>query len=63
MNRCWPTSAPCDILLNGAGGNHPSATTDKEYYEPGDLDAATKSFFDLDEAALPPSLTSTSWGF
>lgn len=54
---------PCDILINGAGGNHPSATTDKEYYEPGDLDAATKSFFDLDEAALPPSLTSTSWGF
>ena len=40
---------PCDILINGAGGNHPSATTDKEYYEPGDLDAATKSFFDLDE--------------
>ena len=39
---------PCDILLNGAGGNHPSATTDKEYYEPGDLDADTKSFFDLD---------------
>ena len=43
---------PCDILLNGAGGNHPSATTDKEYYEPGDLDAATKSFFDLDEAGV-----------
>ena len=38
---------PCDILLNGAGGNHPRATTDKEYFEPGDLDADTKSFFDL----------------
>ena len=43
---------PCDILLNGAGGNHPSATTDKEYYEPGDLDADTKSFFDLDETGV-----------
>ncbi len=39
---------PCDILLNGAGGNNPRATTDKEYYEPGDIDADTKSFFDLD---------------
>ena len=40
---------PCDILVNGAGGNNPRATTDKEYYEPGDLDAETKSFFDLDD--------------
>lgn len=39
---------PCDILVNGAGGNSPDATTDKEYYEAGDLDADTKSFFDLD---------------
>ena len=39
---------PCDILLNGAGGNNPKATTDKEYYEDGDLDSDTKSFFDLD---------------
>ena len=38
-----------DILINGAGGNNPRATTDKEYYEAGDLDADTKSFFDLDE--------------
>ncbi len=38
----------CDILINGAGGNNPRATTDKEYYEPGDIDADTKSFFDLD---------------
>lgn len=40
---------PCDILINGAGGNHPSATTDKEYFEMGDIDADTKSFFDLNE--------------
>lgn len=37
----------CDILINGAGGNNPKATTDKEYFEEGDLDAETKSFFDL----------------
>lgn len=39
----------CDILINGAGGNHPRATTDHEYYEKDDLDADTKSFFDLSE--------------
>lgn len=39
---------PCDILINGAGGNNPRATTDKEYYFEGDLDADVKSFFDLD---------------
>lgn len=43
---------PCDILLNGAGGNNPRATTDKEYYEPGDMDADTVSFFDLDKAGI-----------
>ena len=37
-----------DILINGAGGNNPRATTDKEYYFEGDLDAEVKSFFDLD---------------
>ena len=37
----------CDILINGAGGNNPRATTDKEYFELGDIDADTKSFFDL----------------
>lgn len=40
---------PCDILINGAGGNNPRATTDKEYFEIGDIDGETKSFFDLDE--------------
>ena len=39
---------PCDVLINGAGGNNPRATTDKEYFEIGDIDADTKSFFDLD---------------
>ena len=43
---------PCDILINGAGGNNAAATTDHEYYEPGDIDADTKSFFDLDEAGV-----------
>lgn len=43
---------PCDILVNGAGGNNPKATTDKEYFEPGDIDADTKSFFDLDASGV-----------
>ncbi len=42
----------CDILINGAGGNNPTATTDKEYFELGDIDADTKSFFDLDSAGV-----------
>lgn len=43
---------PCDILLNGAGGNNPRATTDKEYFEPGDIEADTKSFFDLEDQGV-----------
>lgn len=43
---------PCDILLNGAGGNNARATTDKEYFEPGDIEADTKSFFDLDKSGV-----------
>lgn len=43
---------PCDILVNGAGGNNPKATTDKEYFELGDIDAETKSFFDLDASGV-----------
>ena len=42
----------CDILVNGAGGNNPKAQTDREYFENGDIDADTKSFFDLDEGGV-----------
>lgn len=41
---------PCDILVNGAGGNHPGATTEKEYFEPGDTDPEAGSFFNLDQS-------------
>ena len=44
---------PCDILINGAGGNSPRAQTQKEYYEPGDLyDKETRTFFDLDDSSV-----------
>ena len=32
---------PCDILVNGAGGNNPRANTDKEFFEMADLDDDT----------------------
>lgn len=42
----------CDILINGAGGNNARAQTDKEYFEIGDLESETKSFFDLDKSGV-----------
>ncbi len=51
-DRILKDLGPCDILINGAGGNNPKATTDKEYFELGDIDADTKSFFDLDAAGV-----------
>lgn len=38
----------CDILINGAGGNNPKATTDDEYFTPETM-GNVKTFFDLDK--------------
>lgn len=41
---------PCDILVNGAGGNNPRATTDNEYHH--EAKEGGKSFFDLDPSGV-----------
>ncbi|MBR5539427.1 MAG: SDR family oxidoreductase [Clostridia bacterium] len=38
----------CDILINGAGGNNPRATTDDEYFASEHI-GSMKTFFDLDK--------------
>jgi NAD(P)-dependent dehydrogenase (short-subunit alcohol dehydrogenase family) len=46
---------PVDILVNGAGGNHPKGTTSKEYLTPEDLQSKTEgvvSLFDLDPKGI-----------
>ncbi len=40
----------CDILVNGAGGNNPRATTDNEYHH--EAKEGGKSFFDLDQSGV-----------
>ena len=41
----------CDILINGAGGNNPKATTDNEYFSSEDM-GNIKTFFDLDKEGV-----------
>jgi len=44
---------PCDILINGAGGNHPKATTTKEYLFSEDLNnSEIITFFNLDAKGI-----------
>ena len=41
---------PCDILINGAGGNSPLATTDNEYQH--EAKEGQKTFFDLEASGV-----------
>lgn len=41
---------PCDILINGAGGNNPRATTDNEYQH--EAKEGQKTFFDLEASGV-----------
>ena len=41
---------PCDILINGAGGNNPRATCDNEYQH--EAKEGGKSFFDLEASGV-----------
>lgn len=43
---------PCDVLINGAGGNNPRATTDNEFhFEAKDMEGC-KTFFDLEKSGV-----------
>lgn len=49
--RIYAELGPCEILINGAGGNHPLGTTSNPFFEMDDLKNTAegfKTFFDLD---------------
>jgi NAD(P)-dependent dehydrogenase (short-subunit alcohol dehydrogenase family) len=49
------TYGPIDILVNGAGGNHPLGTTSREHLLPEDLEKTVegfKTFYDLDPQGI-----------
>jgi NAD(P)-dependent dehydrogenase (short-subunit alcohol dehydrogenase family) len=51
-NRINDAMGPVDILINGAGGNSPKATTHHELFEDGDLGHLDQTFFGLDTDAF-----------
>jgi len=54
-DRIEETLGSCDILVNGAGGNHPRGTTSGEYLQEEDLvndNKELKTFFDLDSEGV-----------
>ncbi len=48
------TFGPCDVLINGAGGNHPKGTTTKTHLFPEDIgnDKELTTFFNLDAEGI-----------
>lgn len=44
------TFGSVDVLINGAGGNHPLGTTDQEFYR--NAEKEVKTFFDLDAEGI-----------
>ena len=52
----------CDILINGAGGNNPKATTDNEYFNPDDV-GKMKTFFDLDQSGVAHTGVCTGYAY
>jgi NAD(P)-dependent dehydrogenase (short-subunit alcohol dehydrogenase family) len=52
-----------DFLLNGAGGNHPGGTTDREFLEKSDLaEDAGKTFFTIDMKGIEATFALNFYG-